>query len=589
MIHIKEGISNPGWLLLAWLSRQALDLTASVAPLPNVTDVAAAVSAAGPISECPTIQTLDVEWNCKTAINIFTDGVDDQLVIAALLDKATKTMKEHNCDEYPIKFIFGDGGYNSPLWRQTLINQIYELGHAGIAPGGDWFFGPTHVLAGPTARDYNDSRYDAVGRVYENGIKMIYPEYPFAALGMKEKEKPLDTLMATYSHTMSALSKQEDPIYVALRPIHEFAVWWTESSLYAGSDVFNITARYQQLKSRIDARGADIYQQGSPRQWRATEGVNFGKARVIMYQGDSNFAGMGEFFKDEIMDSTNASETAAMVEELERAFVTTPKQFVLVDRSSLLSHFKTPTPFTAATQSQVYRKIQAKMSGTYYFEKFLGLVSAWNRAAIAEKTADVYDILDDHPMTKVWNDRAEHGKRHFEKLQVRAAALSIIEVELGKEDSTLDQAAFRRTLDIWKDRTMQWGRDRLDSYQAVGQGNLNTTEVLHSWVSIALAAKSYIPVSSLLVPFCLGLGGSLVRDSLEQVVYGGRNTDVYNDDADWRGTGISGVGYNWPKSNSCSTVWFSKAPAGLSTNDVAARDTQLKVELGELYEEVFSP
>ncbi|KAI9819796.1 MAG: hypothetical protein M1832_003871 [Thelocarpon impressellum] len=129
---------------------------------------------------------------------------------------------------------------------------------------------------------------------------------------------------------------------IALRPIWEFAVLWSEYLLNQANPRFNVTDEYREVMRRATSSNSSTWAT-SPENVRASL-LAFKQTRIVMFQGDAteeehgSFTNIGRFFDTQIQDSRTTTDTPGNVRLLEEAFVNWPVQFLLVDRRSMLSN-----------------------------------------------------------------------------------------------------------------------------------------------------------------------------------------------------------------------------------------------------------
>ncbi|KAI9822125.1 MAG: hypothetical protein M1832_003128 [Thelocarpon impressellum] len=149
---------------------------------------------------------------------------EDLYAMAALFRKANEIAIELRCrpEEYPIKAVYGGGGYNSDFWHLHLQYYLAILQTHGIVPDPRMFDIHTQAYKGPTSLEHEKNCYD----IFPDGTPT--PPTHRAMLG---EQTTLSSVKATIGPIMEQLRSQSAPIIVALRPLYEFAILWTEYSL----------------------------------------------------------------------------------------------------------------------------------------------------------------------------------------------------------------------------------------------------------------------------------------------------------------------------------------------------------------------
>ena len=247
--------------------------TAIVAGLPLLS---AMTAAAAPTSFSQAAAT-GWSWECGMEANIFVDNEpDDLLALLSLFSKATQHAKQHNCppEQYPIKAVFGGGGYNPIMSHRMLQQYLGALQEAGFMPDVKSFDIDANVYPGPTSAEGPAEGFDTWGLAFDESYTRNNP-----SIG-----QTIDPLSSTlkYSPVLKVLTRQKAPVIIALRPITEYAVSWVASGAASGSTSAGVqVGRF--------APNPDIQQL----HMKIMEA--FKRSKITMYQGAHNLRQLPEF------------------------------------------------------------------------------------------------------------------------------------------------------------------------------------------------------------------------------------------------------------------------------------------------------
>ncbi|KAI9795567.1 MAG: hypothetical protein M1833_006967 [Piccolia ochrophora] len=455
---------------------------------------------------------------CGMEVDIFTDCEPDDLwTLLGLFSKATSL----NCPpgQYPIKLVFGGGGYNPSMTDKILRQFLMQLRQKGIIPADDWFNIARDVHPGPTSTSGNAARFNGFGHALNPAFTRDNP-YIGATV---------DAFITTWDSVkvMDLLTQQDAPIILALRPIFEYVVSWVESGQ---ADQVQTSYNYQySLKPR--GRTKEQYQ----------EVLNaFKRSRVAMYQGSYNFRQLREFYKKYVAADPNAAGEA--IEALELAFLTSPKQYLIVDRFSMLStagtgeYPRAASLFTALSQPSVYAQLNSKLGLAPLLRAF---TENWNLGIATFQEVQLAKTL---PVA---------GQVAFQRLQGDAK-----DIASAPTQENID----RGSMDIWQQQARQF-------QTRFAGNNLDTRRRFNIWRGIAPNMASRVVVGDLLIPFFLDGTDNVVTRSLQRVEY----------------QGLVGPYYTWSAApaTSTSTVWFTNfAPDADVAED---RTDRLQEEIEDLY------
>ncbi|KAI9822127.1 MAG: hypothetical protein M1832_003130 [Thelocarpon impressellum] len=510
-------------------------------------------------------------WDCNVEINIFTETrPEDIFAIAALFRKANEVSLSLGCrpEEYPIKAIFGGGGYHSQTWHDELCNTLGVMQEANILPNEDSFDIGTQVYPGPTAIDADHLRYDVLagGEMADEHQRIWTPP-----------ESTTYSLKRTMRASMGKLISQRAPINVALRPPYEFALLWSEYALDQPEPRFVPQDRYEELMRRGETANDDRWVNSME---NVANGIlAFRRSRMIMFQGTGHFARMGRFFgeptespsvmergssdaENQIHDANNPVSVQENVRLLEETFVTWPQQFLLVDQNSMLSTTRHPKRhvFDEVAQTEAYRALGRI---PFLSRHLRSLIVGWNRAVSLELFKEVLRYIGAETRP---GERAEH-ERLIRELEIRY-------IRRHHSPSRADHQPFVTIVWELAQRLSAMLRWRLGGW-AAPEVIARPTIILHRWGHIAWLEDSYIPADNLLLPLCAD-PSSVVRESFRKVTYGGR--------VNRRGP------YVWTDASefSGSTVWFTNSSAA-ATADPDGREDRIIRELKDLYVAAFTP
>ncbi|KAI9823412.1 MAG: hypothetical protein M1832_002422 [Thelocarpon impressellum] len=262
----------------------------------------------------------DFQVHCGVALNVFTAWKpDDLFALAAIFRKTNEIAIALRCrpEEYPIKAVYGGGGYNAETSLQILQAYLYELQLARIVPDETRFNVTLQTHLGPTALDLENPAYDLLS----HGSPA-----PPDQRTRTPPQRTLDTTTRTIKSTMERIGAQAAPVIMALRPLHEFALLWSQFSLNQTDPKFSVRNAYKD-SVRLEPWLID------PENVKASM-LTFRRSRIAMYQGNGHFEEMGRFFAEQIRNATGSDSLLDNVRRLEEIFVTWPKQFLVVDRDA---------------------------------------------------------------------------------------------------------------------------------------------------------------------------------------------------------------------------------------------------------------
>ncbi|KAI9852015.1 MAG: hypothetical protein M1838_002138 [Thelocarpon superellum] len=560
-----------------------------IGPITNHVEPAvdADVAPAQDIQQCKVSLTQDWNWTCQTEIVIATDGEpQDLFAIAGLFKQANDASKTLRCEDkdYPIKAVLTGGGYNTQTSWLLLRNFLLQLQQAGIVPDSSKFNVYTQMEAGPVARDYRQPRYWGPPMAFDAAGSDV----PWAR-GAQLAQSQLESMSHTYQLEMLRLMKLRAPIIVALRPLFEFAVAWTESKREMRSATFTPTEGYEVFEQQQRIRSAplppaDATTAATPRAIMEA----FRRSKVIMYQGKTKFGQMGQFFAGDIMNSTATPDAHDQVVELEQDFVTWPQEFILVDRESLISNnapFIERPLFTREAQRPVFEQLGTIPELSH---KLLDYIWRWNRPITRHEEAQVMDLLAKYPETS----NPTNGKSFLSKF------ITLNETVTRLAAAEMRGDGIEAIVKAWKSSVVDLATTMVAHGHPLRNGRLTNgakwdpLSVLRPWANVALTERSRVKATDVLLPFCLDpTPNNLVRQSLQRVKYAGNASGAYL----WTAAPYSD-----------STVWFTNATvsasASVSANggasgagsgvvdnaDVSNRQDQLQQQLQRFYTAAFT-
>ncbi|KAI9814957.1 MAG: hypothetical protein M1832_005596 [Thelocarpon impressellum] len=496
-------------------------------------------------------------WRCGMELNIFTElKRDDFFAIAAIFRKANEISNELRClpEEYPIKGVYGGGGYHAETWLVSLREFLYDLQRYHIVADESRFDVHEQTHRGPTALDQENPAYD------------MLPGGNPAPLDQRTRTPPqttLDSATSTVRSTMERLGLQSAPIIMALRPLHEFTLLWSQFSL-------------NQTEPRFKAR--ESYRESVRREpWLAEpENVkaallSFSRFRIATYQGPDHFAKMGRFFAEQIRDLGGPGNVGDDVRRLEETFVTWPKQFLVVNRDAILSSErpqKRPM-FDRLVQPDAFRALERWPEINFVVRQHL---RAWNRPLAGDYHEKIQQIIDSSPGP----DRHELQQEfvqlgfmrdvdHFYQPHAQFQTFMTRATELGERLSEMVERQTRGTMYPWVRNVPK--------------------RFIRLWGRLAWLSDSVVPADNLLLPFCLERQGNLVLESFRRVNYAGR--DALTDRYRWPDAGEAPVGSVWFTNASALESDSAMVESWLSRADYFER--RMEMELGALYTDAWTP
>ncbi|KAI9823944.1 MAG: hypothetical protein M1832_002262 [Thelocarpon impressellum] len=498
-----------------------------------------------------TITITDIEVNCKTQMVVYEDGEPDDLVaLMALFSRATKTYTEQKCkeDEYPIKAVFGGGGYNAQMSHKMLISYLEQLRNIGIIPRSKEVFNlERRVYRGPTSADQNEVQFDNFGLAFDKD----FTRRNYAAQ---------DALQST----MDAVPSQEvlagltNPIIVALRPIPEHVVCYVQvAKATQGVNIPTNTTYDEMVRSLLWSPGFSSGTDGAVGCGKIV--AKIAESKVVMYQGAHNFKQLGRFFRKSISPNTvSEGEASQQMKAIEKVFVENPQIFLLIDRFVMLStadmkHRQSKNLFSQSTQKEVFAQLVKKEQLS---KTLLSFINHWNSGILQWFTDKVNNAF-----RSSWTAKTAEVDAIFEHLGRKAPGVAAEAVRGRPHDLKIWRGMFQRLMSLLP----QLGLNEATLKQ------LETS--LDIWQKIAPEVNSQVVPADILVPFCFEPGANTVKSSLERVQYEGQN--------EW---GF----YTWPSPTNASgagNVWltnWSPTPEVAETRERAVTD-----ELGHLYLDVL--
>ena len=147
---------------------------------------------------------------CGIEVNLFTDlRPDDLWSIAALFAQATALRCEPQA--YPIKHVFGGGGWDEHLSLQMLRRLLLALREVGIVPDDNAFDIAQQTHQGPIDWDNNRPRYWS----FYGALGPDFPQHEWNSHFFSVLDNVRQPLV---------LANQRAPIMLLLRPVSEFFV-----------------------------------------------------------------------------------------------------------------------------------------------------------------------------------------------------------------------------------------------------------------------------------------------------------------------------------------------------------------------------
>ena len=200
---------------------------------------------------CGTTVDQEWEWHCGMEVLIFTKvNPPDLLAMAGLFHQADVMSTRLGCSDadYPIKAVVAGGTYEEVLAVTLVMDYLGALRLAGLGPSEARFSIEEQVLPGPVT-----SHLDYVRDVQAPEL-WVYGDTPDDGLinsRFSASESPILSVFETlFPRTASVMIRQRAPIIVALRPLLEFAVLWSESLRISNAAPFQFRGFYESARSR---------------------------------------------------------------------------------------------------------------------------------------------------------------------------------------------------------------------------------------------------------------------------------------------------------------------------------------------------
>ncbi|KAI9847231.1 MAG: hypothetical protein M1838_000967 [Thelocarpon superellum] len=516
-------------------------------------------------NECPSSLVLpEVKWDCELEMNIFTDTEPDDLwALIAIFSKATSTYHTLQCphNKYPVKAVFGGGGFNSDITHDMLKEYLGYLKSYRIIP--DIAFDiASQVHPGPVSAKAVDPEQDGLEQTLHISVNRFDRwGWSFGQLRHSPQDPDQDLLSTTMSSLAAVeatLRPQHAPLVVAMRPIFEFAVGYRESTRHM-VELFN-NATYEDQIRRLA---------WSSEQFQGLIDV-FRKSTILMHQGTYNLHELGRFFRRQILSSDVRDATSAS-NALEEVFVQWPQAFLIADRETMLKgsppadqdHAR--EDFSALTQSLVWAQFR-RSEYSELRDQLSMATKDWNDGLLVPMRSAFRNIMNHYAPSQMAAN-VKDGLDYADGLLNEADMISQISVKLGP--------SFRALLTPWQARM-----DRLRRRIRRTDYPLNVKQtadlLLLEWKTLAPAAHSRIEVEDILAPLLMDPAeGGVVRSSLRRVDYAPPDP-------------VSGV-YPWPLASpdSQSTVWFTRAATPddnvNSNGQDFSRPEQLHLDLNLMY------
>ncbi|KAI9851405.1 MAG: hypothetical protein M1838_003756 [Thelocarpon superellum] len=431
-----SGVSTLSLIYHVWFLVQFLLPGERPRPEASSASSGASSSAADALEQDQYGAKMGEEWSISCGMNmvIFTDCYpDDLLAIYALFERANSL----KCPlwEYPIKGIIGGGGASSMSSHLMLQAYLTDLRTIEIVPKEHIFSIGKTVLPGPPALDYENPGYDNLSFAFVPDFAPI-------------RQDPFGSLIDNYPGTMELLKNLHDPgppTLVAMRPMFEFALSYANVIHDGGVNWdFAATRDYIHYRDWIaqafleDMEDADSKGKGkatSPsllRDFRRDLAV-FAKSTVVMYQANAtnaglgaNFADMGQFFATYILNRTASSafDVDHHVRLLEASLVDMPRQFLLLDRPSLVADDPDGEKrhFTAERLPEVFELMRRALPAAL-FSRVIDLTRQWNAVKVARHAQIIRAVLR---RSRLWRgpEYSERLLARFTGLQADAFTLS---------------------------------------------------------------------------------------------------------------------------------------------------------------------
>ncbi|KAI9844383.1 MAG: hypothetical protein M1838_002207 [Thelocarpon superellum] len=550
--------------LLRWICPP----TSQLGDVANVNANANAQAADG--GACPAATYPQPEERCDREIVIFTDVKPENIfAVTTILRQALETHRRLSCqpEQFPVKHIFTGGGSSSSLWHDTLRTFLQKLQDEKIVPIS--FSIRSRVHQGPTALDADDARWGPVAQAYQDSLA-LQTGRPYT---QNQSETILDSLRHAYVSVEAKIARLNAPTIVALRPIHEFAVWWTEATAEAQKGAVSrkrlqLTPQYAQLRKTINA-----WHRPNKQEQRKAFGAVWGRSKLVTFQGGGNLAGMSRLLETQILDADTTADMGAMTNELEQAYFNLPSQVIIVDRKSLLRGISDMPIFTRRTQAEVwnaFRHVGQSSTQQDLVKAFTLLTEAYNEPLITDAQTQVTQFLDANaPVHHPAQSRARLRSK-FDDLQARAQELAKNDMMWSDdkdEYKTWATEAVNNGTQMERSERVRQGTNWNPGYAATvppRRGGRSRVQVAYKqWMNVAPSRSTYLELNSLMVPLATSSLDSVVAQNYQQVQYPDRSSITVPDDP----TIDPDDAFLFPPAgDASSTIWRTTAPQAWTTD-----------------------
>ncbi|KAI9852721.1 MAG: hypothetical protein M1838_005916 [Thelocarpon superellum] len=509
-----------------------------------------------------TAQSGVTEMKCNSTVLIFTDlKPGDLWTIPALFKQANAL----GCrpEDYPIKAVFGGGGYNSDMTRNALVRYLLYLQHESIVPRA--FDVSTKVYRGPT------DLHAGLAKARKWGEDFYHPEIRDdpANHPMQGALESTFSCLEDFRQVISTMAKTpsvSSPIIVGLRPIFEFVVCWSGVFQLENFPGESGSPFKQEYVDRMHALGWDQSQYQSVLNALA-------RHHVLITETFPYTDGLGEFYSELISSDSDRAQLRAKAVAIDTFFRQVPQRTQLVDRHVLLvarqsdssqdARSDDSNPFTSLKQPRLYREF-------------------WDGAQTSKAARTLRELVANH--TKKENAFS------LQKQEVRLRKLTKNNPYTAQAFGTLKSeannlAAKEKRRESVTGDEMKHFEDSINSFSLVAgtlmirsgiatQDINKFKEVLDDWAEVAPFLHTRVDIQDLLLPFLLEPTPNVVKSAMVPFEWVGLTVEGYGKWQQIEGAAVS-----------TAQIWFTYFAS--NPNEAHGRRRRLQAQLGIKYTGVF--